>query len=427
MPARYRAIAEKIFDALENDYAGMPECDDGARRSWEETLDRVTLAGGLDDALFWRLMTQRLDALGDGNLSLLAGPGADFTPQTCGFEVRRAGGELWVVDSRLDDRLVRGDAVVAIDGAAPGELVGGMHGGAFAGRPDERQDWGEALAYSSELLVRGADGSLRTLETRSFPIWSLGQPDCSLRVLPDGTCVVCITQLDDLSAAALIVENADAVRAARRVVLDVRACSGGVESMAYPLLNLMFDTETSLRELLGPEQVLTLYTPNNCDRRAEQISQLRLLMADQQHDPGDDTLSWLDENLDVVNRMRGKGMVAETADADELAIAAGPEGQRVLVLTDTATADAAEWLVRVAKKSPRATVVGRPTRGNLDYSNPVTITFEDRFVFTYPMSKTVAAAQGRGIRGIGLEPDVYVAFSPTECTEDVVLARALAL
>lgn len=51
--------------------------------------------------------------------------------------------------------------------------------------------------------------------------------------------------------------------------------------------------------------------------------------------------------------------------------------------------------------------------------------FENRFIFVCPMTKTLAAAEGRGIRGKGIEPDVYVGFSPEECTKDVVLERAL--
>ena len=57
----------------------------------------------------------------------------------------------------------------------------------------------------------------------------------------------------------------------------------------------------------------------------------------------------------------------------------------LVVLTDTATADAAEWFARMAKDAPRATLVGRATLGNLDYSNPVAMAFENRFIFVYPI------------------------------------------
>ena len=62
--------------------------------------------------------------------------------------------------------------------------------------------------------------------------------------------------------------------------------------------------------------------------------------------------------------------------------------------------------------------MGQATRGTLDYSNPVTLTFGDRFVFTYPMTKTAEAAQGRGIRGTGITPDIA-------CLAEEALAKAL--
>ena len=90
----------------------------------------------------------------------------------------------------------------------------------------------------------------------------------------------------------------------------------------------------------------------------------------------------------------------------------------MFLLTSGHTADAAEWLASVAKKSTRAKQVGQATRGTLDYSNPVTLAFGDRFVFTYPMTKTVEAAQGKGIRGTGLTPDIA-------CQADEALKKAL--
>ena len=43
------------------------------------------------------------------------------------------------------------------------------------------------------------------------------------------------------------------------------------------------------------------------------------------------------------------------------------------------------------------------------------------------MSKTKMAAEGHGMHGHGIAPDVYVPFTPEECTRDLVLERALAL
>ena len=98
-----------------------------------------------------------------------------------------------------------------------------------------------------------------------------------------------------------------------------------------------------------------------------------------------------------------------------------------MILSDTWCEYAGETFIRLCKKSPRVTVLGRPTMGNIDYCNPVSILYEGRFTFTYPMSKTKAAMEGRGLSGKGVPVDVYVPWTPAECTEDILLAKALAL
>ena len=69
--------------------------------------------------------------------------------------------------------------------------------------------------------------------------------------------------------------------------------------------------------------------------------------------------------------------------------------------------------------------VGRETRGSLDYANLVVSPLDERFTLVYPIAKTEAAHEGRGLRGRGLAPDVYVPFASEECTRDLVLERAL--
>jgi C-terminal processing protease CtpA/Prc len=186
----------------------------------------------------------------------------------------------------------------------------------------------------------------------------------------------------------------------------------------------MVTKDTNVNRIVGPERVLSLYTAANCDRRAAQIGQLRRLLA---ADPAEaEALGWLDENLALVRSMRGRGLVEETVEPEDVPVHAAPEGQIVALLTDVTTSDAAERLALMAKKARRVVQVGRATRGSLDYSNPVAIAFDNRFVFTYPMTKTVAAAEGHGMRGRGVEPDVAIPFTPEECVRDVLMERTFA-
>lgn len=265
-----------------------------------------------------------------------------------------------------------------------------------------------------ERLRRLGDANLR-LTRLSGANASMAEPTPCAFALQGDAAILTVGNLDSTEAAELLSTHAEEAQATKRLVIDVRACEGGVEQAAYPLLDWLFDTDTTLAEVIGAQKVLTNYSAGTCKAREAQFSQLKALLEAQ---GAADTTEWLDQGLQAARDNAGKGYVEETLYPAELAIKAAPKGQRVFLLTSRHTADAAEWLASVAKKSGRTAQVGERTRGTLDYSNPVTLTFGDRFVFTYPMSKTVEAAQGKGMRKTGILPDVA-------CATDKALERAL--
>ena len=275
-------------------------------------------------------------------------------------------------------------------------------------------DDGLLEAMMQERLAHLDDPNLRLMRLDADASAALESAPCTLEVRGDAA-VLTVGNLDSTEAADLLTEHADQVRAAKKLVIDMRDCTGGVEQAAYPQLDWLFDEPTTLETLIGTQQVLTNYSTGACKARIAQFTQLKALIEAQ---GAGDTTAWLDQGLQAAQESMGKGFVEESLAPAQLDIAAAPAGQRVFLLTSGHTADAAEWLASVAKKSTRAKQVGQATRGTLDYSNPVTLAFGDRFVFTYPMTKTVEAAQGKGIRGTGLTPDIA-------CQADEALKKAL--
>ena len=275
-------------------------------------------------------------------------------------------------------------------------------------------DDGLLEAMMQERLAHLDDPNLRLMRLDANASAALESAPCTLEVRGDAA-VLTVGNLDSTEAADLLTEHADQVRAAKKLVIDMRDCTGGVEQAAYPLLDWLFDEPTTLETLIGTQQVLTNYSTGACKARIAQFTQLKALIEAQ---GAGDTTAWLDQGLQAAQESMGKGFVEESLAPAQLDIAAAPAGQRVFLLTSGRTADAAEWLASVAKKSTRAKQVGQATRGTLDYSNPVTLAFGDRFVFTYPMTKTVEAAQGRGIRGTGILPGIA-------CQADEALKKAL--
>ena len=269
-------------------------------------------------------------------------------------------------------------------------------------------------AMMQERLAHLGDPNLRLMRLGADADSAFESTPCAFEMRGDAA-VLTVGNLDSTEAADLLAEHADQVRAAKTLVIDVRDCTGGIEQAAYSLLDWLFDEPTTLEALIGTQQVLTNYSTGACKARIQQFTQLKTLLEAQ---GAGDTTAWLDQGLQAAQESMGKCFVEEALAPAQLDIAAAPAGQRVFLLTSERTADAAEWLAGVAKKSPRATQVGQATRGTLDYSNPVTLTFGDRFVFTYPMTKTVEAAQGKGIRGTGITPDIA-------CQAEEALAKAL--
>ena len=269
-------------------------------------------------------------------------------------------------------------------------------------------------AMMQERLAHLDDPNLRLMRLDANASAALESAPCTLEVRGDAA-VLTVGNLDSTEAADLLTEHADQVRAAKKLVIDMRDCTGGVEQAAYPLLDWLFDEPTTLETLIGTQQVLTNYSTGACKARIAQFTQLNALIEAQ---GAGDTTAWLDQGLQAAQESMGKGFVEESLAPAQLDIAAAPAGQRVFLLTSGRTADAAEWLASVAKKSTRAKQVGQATRGTLDYSNPVTLAFGDRFVFTYPMTKTVEAAQGQGIRSTGILPGIA-------CQADEALKKAL--
>ena len=269
-------------------------------------------------------------------------------------------------------------------------------------------------AMMQERLAHLDDPNLRLMRLDANASAALESAPGTLEVRGDAA-VLTVGNLDSTEAADLLTEHADQVRAAKKLVIDMRDCTGGVEQAAYPLLDWLFDEPTTLETLIGTQQVLTNYSTGACKARIAQYTQLKALIEAQ---GAGDTTAWLDQGLQAAQESMGKGFVEESLAPAQLDIAAAPAGQRVFLLTSGRTADAAEWLASVAKKSTRAKQVGQATRGTLDSSNPVTLAFGDRFVFTYPMTKTVEAAQGRGIRGTGILPGIA-------CQADEALKKAL--
>ena len=95
-------------------------------------------------------------------------------------------------------------------------------------------------AMMQERLAHLDDPNLRLMRLDADASAALESAPCTLEVRGDAA-VLTVGNLDSTEAADLLTEHADQVRAAKKLVIDMRDCTGGVEQAAYPLLDWLFD------------------------------------------------------------------------------------------------------------------------------------------------------------------------------------------
>ncbi|MGV8084074.1 MAG: S41 family peptidase [Coriobacteriia bacterium] len=421
----YDTMLETIVNAVLEDYAGIDERRElCGPKQYIAAYGRALMRGEVDDRFFFRLMNQFLAGLQDRNLRLYLQPTGTFTPSTAGFRVRRHGDSLYVTEVHEESRLQPGDALLTLNSSGLDEHLEYTGRNIVYSDIPERQLWDNLVKMSRHAIVLHPDGSQEDLELRAYPATERDYA-LSCQPLAPGVAYLKLEHFTDPEAVArLIAENEELLSSADRLIVDVCKNIGGIDEAFFPLLRFIHHEPVRLAELLGDEGVYTNYSANNCERRIRQLEALAAEGAS-----GDDA-GWIAEEIASLRAKSGKGYLFER-DEDlpslDFLVEGGRPEQRVIVLADTFCENAAETFVEVAKRSKKVTVVGRPTMGNIDYCNHITIALDDAFAFSYPISKTKRAWEGRGISGRGVAVDVYVPWTPEECVRDVLLERAVEL
>lgn len=403
-----------MLNVLENDYAGLAL---GARpvdsRYYVQAAGMAWKEGKLDNLLFLRFGSQMLATTMDRSLRL-ALVAESYAPWRAGFDVRRFGDSLYVTAVQEERRLRPGDRIVRLNALSPEGHRAQFQKNFLYAEEAEREMWGNVLKMAKHALVEHADGSTEDLPLGRY----LGpRPVCApeLHELERGAVYLKTGDIGDGEALlGLIERNRALLDGAKRLVIDLRATHDGEESAFLPLVPYILGGRKTMSEAAGLQRLRTLYTKENCRRRAG-------ILAPYAGNPTADAM------LAGLEQRRGAGWVEEAVDLwEDMPERIGPRGEETVLLTDTFTEGAAEAFALLAKKEGRAKLVGRATMGNLDYADMISVALSEEMTFTYPMSITLEAARGKGFKGRGVQPDIALPFSPEECARDIVLGRGCA-
>jgi C-terminal processing protease CtpA/Prc len=203
------------------------------------------------------------------------------------------------------------------------------------------------------------------------------------------------------------------------LILDLRFNQGGYAEAFAPLLPYLCDRETSLSQFLPENSVYTRFSPRNCDLS---LAQLRPYM----QSPDADVRATAAALSAEIQAQRGQPWVLEADSLSDERLPCRRSAQQITILTDSACEDEAERFALACRRFSGVRLVGRPTRGSLEYSNPVSADFGFGCSLTYPISRSAACQAGQGYAGSGVPVDVYIPWSPDEIHTDRVLAQALA-
>ncbi|AIF43079.1 S41 family peptidase [Virgibacillus sp. SK37] len=415
----YISIFNEIVRIMHEDYAG---CLD-KRGQHRPKIFRQRIVdlekSGKNDQIFIDIVKDYLLDFQDRHIHLgIAGNAASKV--TTGFQVRRFRESLVVTRCDQENRLIPGDEIIALDDVDVLELVQ-RHKRQLMETEAEREDWESILPLYTTARVKKASREIHSLTLQKAPKQPI-PPIYSFNKISNDLALMVLTDfMDENAISELIRENEKILGSVENLVIDVRINNGGSDLAFLKLLPYLFEGETINLSDFDDGQMLTNCTELNVDLRVELLEIAVGRVKDEE------TIKQIKELITELKRNRGAGFVELNFGTKEesfvLPTKKGPE--KIIILSDVYCGSSGDSFVEICKHSSKVTVVGRPTLGLNDYANLAIKKLESKFELWYPTSKLSKVEGGKGMTGVGIQPDIYVPWSPAHLQEDLDMKRAL--
>ncbi|MCF6136555.1 S41 family peptidase [Pseudalkalibacillus berkeleyi] len=416
----YLAIFDEIVDILHHDYAGHID-----KQGWDkpyiyrERLIELIDQGECNEQTFLELVQDYLLDFKDFHMGFRF-QGDQGKTQDVGFTVRRYQEQLHVVSTSYEEKVAIGDIIHSLDGVPVKQLVG-QHKRILIEENPERENWESVLKkYRTAQIVKGS-GEVIYLDLQLFDKKSF-KPEYSFRNLDKETnLLTCTDFMDPDAIAKLLRENEHKITTTPNLIIDVRLNRGGSDLAYMEILPYLFNGGYIDVNSLAQESIYTLCTERNVDLRVQLLNEIL--------EQTDDTnlKHQISHFISELKKHRGKGFVELDLDeiGDSLSFYCKNGPQNVIILTDVYCGSSGDAFVETCKKSSKVTVMGRSTKGLNDYSNIALKRFDNTFELYYPTSKSSKVDDGKGMNLVGIEPHVYIPWTPEHITKDIDLEEAL--
>lgn len=475
----FLGVFDRLLKAMQMDYARCERFEASGYADFAGQLYTLNSNMFQNRAFCDRMLTQMilhyLTWYQDPGLQLVVGPGAAWHV-TSDFGTQRYGDALYVTRAAPCAAVCVGEQIVGVNGKSLAEVRPEVERTLWTTvepADPEREDWSIVLAFAKNLQVKGVDGTERTVkvdvsagdaewakpvrcakgEGDVEPAAASGedaggattnpptvdgeaasvadQPCCELSHTGDVVVLTLRNPCDPAFSEALDGLLSE-VCAAKRLVIDVRGCRGGMQEGIFPLVPFVLapGATATPEQLFGRPGIAMNYSRHNVDDKLRELEVLRAQAQQGMSAPED--LAELDELAADLQAKRGQKGVHEMESAEAFypdvrfsrSAAGSAAPAHVVVLADRCTGEAAEWLVRAAKSAGYATVMGRATIGSLDNTCPRAVRLDNDLTLILPTATYLEALEGDATLGRGITPDVHIPWTPAQLSHDVELETA---
>jgi hypothetical protein len=414
------SIFEDITEIMAKDFAGAEQrIYPDAQQPFLAFCSQLDAQYNFEDEQLFNFIQLYLQTIGSPKVTFSIRPHHGYQPYTRGFSVRSDGSDLFVSAVNGETRVQPGERILKLNYASPASFHSIASLLQHEVSISERDRWDAYLNHAKVMLVEHTDGTQEKIILQKFPLCAAPAAQFSGQTLTDGAFYLRIDHFNDANVITHLIETYQETFAlARHLVLDLRQNDGGIYEAFLPLLPYLCDHELSLNEFIPDNAVYTRYTSRNCDLS---LKQLRPYC----ESPDAAIRAAAETFCAEIEAHRDQGWTLQEDPLSEEKIPCQRVAETITLLTDSSCEDEAERFALACRRFSGVRLVGRPTRGSLEYSNPVSVDYGYGRTFTYPISRSVACQAGQGYAQHGVPVDIYIPWSPAEINEDRILTQAL--
>lgn len=408
---------------MHQDYAGYEE-----KKGWDnpsyftKEIEYLETRKLMTPQKFTEIVNEYLMSFQDGHLYFLLNKSEKAKAKTCGFSVRNYEDTLYVTEVYEENRFGKGTKIVSIDGESISTIKKRQREVLRESHP-EREEWNFILNKANDFEVINENEDLAKLKLILHERTSK-KSTYAFNFINENTSLLTFSDFNDPNTIMnLIEEHKDDLLESKNLIIDVRHNNGGNAHAFSSLLRYIFkkgekpSSDLKVREF-------------NCSTRNVELflKQAEKVRSSTDHE---ETLKMLEFAENQFKTYQNQGFVAFDFSEYIAEIEKNFEGEdypeKVILLIDCYCASAGEELVEVSKQSSKVTIVGRATMGINDYSDLVCVNWDNQFSLYYPISRLERKTETDPIHGKGIQPHIYIEWTPKHIEEDIDLIQALKL